>query len=328
MFKKARLKLTFRYLILIMAISVSFSIVIYKVDINEVERFDRIQRTRIERRLTFPGAQFDPQLIQETEKRIVINLIIINFAIACFSGTGGYFLAGITLKPIKEMVDEQNRFISDAAHIIGTPLTSLKTAMEVYLRDKKPNLDEAKVLVKESITEVDKLQVLSGSLLQLAQYEKPENHIKLEIVSLEDLIKIAVPKINPLAKQKNITIETKIKNYKIKANKYAMIDLFVILLDNAVKYSPKNSKVNIVTKKSDEFINISVTDHGIGIDKKDIPHIFDRFFKGSNTAKGYGLGLSIAKKIVDTHHGYISIESELNKGSAFTICLPISYRYD
>ncbi len=107
-----------------------------------------------------------------------------------------------------------------------------------------------------------------------------------------------------------------------------MIDLFVILLDNAVKYSPKNSKVNIVTKKSDEFINISVTDHGIGIDKKDIPHIFDRFFKGSNTAKGYGLGLSIAKKIVDTHHGYISIESELNKGSAFTICLPISYRYD
>ncbi len=311
------------YLVLIMAISVSFSIVIYKVDTNEVERFDRIQRTRIERRLTFPETQYDPQLIQETEKRIVINLIIINFAIAFISGTGGYFLAEITLKPIKEMMDEQNRFISDAAHIIGTPLTSLKTAMEVYLRDKKPKLQDAKVLVKESITEVDKLQVLSGSLLQLAQYEKPENHIKFELVSLEDLIKVAIQKISPLAKQKNIAIVSKLKNYKIKANKYALIDLFVILLDNAVKYSPKKSKVNIFTKKTDGLINISVTDHGIGIDKKDIPHIFDRFFKGSTTAKGYGLGLSIAKKIVDTHHGSISITSEPNIGSTFIVRLPL-----
>ena len=306
-----------------MAISFSFSIVIYKVDINEVERFDRIQRTRIERRLTFPRPQYDPQLIQETEKRIVINLIVINFMIAFLSGTGGYFLAGTTLKPIKEMMEEQNRFISDAAHIIGTPLTSLKTAMEVYLREKKPNLNEATILVKESIDEVNKLQALSGSLLQLAQYEKPENNIKFELLSISDLLKEVNRKISPLARKKNITIETKIKDYKLMANKHALIDLFVILLDNAIKYSPKNTKVEIETKKTKGVLFISIKDNGIGIDGKDIPHIFDRFYKSDNTSKGYGLGLSIAKKIIDTHHGSLFIKSKLNKGSVFTVCIPL-----
>src|SRR5260370_19278304 len=176
MFNKARLKLTFYYLLIIMVISVAFSAVIYKVDTNEVERFDRIQRTRIQNSLFLPRVIIDRTLVQETEKRITLTLISINATILVVSGITGYFLAGITLAPIKEMVDEQNRFISDASHEIGTPLTSLKTAMEVYLRSKKPDLNEAKTLVIESIDEVNKLQSISTSLLQLAQYEKPQNH--------------------------------------------------------------------------------------------------------------------------------------------------------
>src|SRR5690348_11731253 len=106
MFNSARFKLTFFYLLIIMVISISFSFVVYRVSANEVERFDRLQRVRIETRfgIPFPTAiVIDPTLIQETEQRIVITLILINVTIFIVSGVTGYFLAGITLAPIKEM---------------------------------------------------------------------------------------------------------------------------------------------------------------------------------------------------------------------------------
>lgn len=312
-----------------MAISISFSAVIYKVSINEVERFDQIQRTRYERRFGFPPPPaIDPQLIEDTEKRIITNLVIINIAIAVISGTGGYFLAGITLKPIKEMVEEQNRFISDASHEIRTPLTSLKVAMEVYLREKKPTLQESKTLIEESIVEVNKLQNLSQSLLQLNQHENPNEQEKFDKIQIKEVLENATQKISPLAKERNISIENKVENYQIFANKYALTDLFVILLDNAIKYSKENSKVEIESKKTDGHINVSVKDYGIGIEEKDVPHIFDRFYR-ADTARskensgGYGLGLSIAKKIVDKHGGSISVKSELGKGSTFILRLPV-----
>jgi signal transduction histidine kinase len=109
---------------------------------SEFNRFAKAQRTRIERQ--FPPEIFlppkpptiDPDLIAETQKRILINLMILNGIIIVFSGGFGYLLAGKTLKPIKEALDEQDRFISDSSHELRTPLTSLKSAMEVALMDK------------------------------------------------------------------------------------------------------------------------------------------------------------------------------------------------
>ncbi|CAN5308473.1 hypothetical protein BH10PAT1_BH10PAT1_6150 [soil metagenome] len=328
MFNGARLKLTAWYLLIIMVISISFSAVIFKASASEVERFDRIQRSRIIVRLGIPPTPIqDPALIEETEQRIITTLVLINVGILVISGITGYVLAGITLTPIKEMVDEQNRFISDASHEINTPLTSLKTAMEVYLRSKKQTIDESKILVKESINEVNKLQALSQSLLQLAQYEKPNGHTKFEKISLKEIIENTIKKIEPLAKQKEIKIEIKIENIKIIGNIYGLTDLFVILLDNAVKYSPKNSKIEIKTTKIKDQVSISIKDNGIGISETDIPHVFDRFYRADEGrfkkgSGGYGLGLSIAKKIIDTHHGNIHVESVLNKGTTFTITLP------
>src|SRR5258705_3067713 len=156
MFNKARLKLTFSYLLIIMVISVSFSAVIFKAASSEVERFDRIQRSRIILHFGYPPIVIeDPSLVQETERRIILSLVVINLAILIFSGITGYVLAGLTLRPIKEMIDEQNRFISDASHEIRTPLTSLKTALEVYLRGKEHGVNESKTLAKESLLEVN-----------------------------------------------------------------------------------------------------------------------------------------------------------------------------
>ena len=257
-----------------------------------------------------------------------MSLIIINVTILAISGTLGYFLAGQTLRPIQKMVDEQNRFISDSSHELRTPLTSLKSAMEVYLRDKNMTLSEARQLISESIDEVDKLQSLSDELLLMAQYQKPNGHNIMTNISLNEVISDSIKKTNGLAMKKNITVKNSINNVSLKANKYSLVDLFVILLDNAIKYSPANKKIFLSAKRTKNFIQISIKDQGVGIDPKDIPHIFDRFYRADSSRtktdiSGYGLGLSIAKKIVDNHHGQIAVNSTLSKGSTFTVSLQI-----
>jgi len=341
MFQSARLKLTGWYLIIIMLISLSFSVVIYRVLTSEVYRFSSLQRTRIEQRLLNQGllppgtnislppppGEIDSDLMMEVEYRLILRLVIVNGIILVISGGLGYILAGRTLKPIAEMVDEQNRFISDASHELRTPLTALKSSIEVNLRDKKMSLDEAKQVLKENVTQVNKLQTLSDSLLELTQYQSPGNHIPHTSVLIEDVIDNAVERITPLAKAKQITVDHTVPHVKIIGNKENLSDLFVILLDNAIKYSNTGTKIGIGAKKTDGHINIWVKDHGMGIASKDLPHIFDRFYRadsarGRAEEGGYGLGLSIAKKIVDAHHGTIAVISKPNAGTTFTIKLP------
>jgi len=319
MFKNARIKLTAWYLLIIMIISISFSLVIYRGLMGEVHRFSRMQKLRF---------FIDEDLITEIKQRIILSLGIINTIIFITSGALGYFLAGKTLKPIQEMVEEQNRFISDASHEFRTPLTALKSSLEVNLRDKNLSIEEAKKIMGENINDVNHLQKLSDSLLQLSQYEKPQIYSNFKKVSLKQIIEESINKITPLAKNKNINIKNSTINVYLKGSKYGLIDLFVILLDNAVKYSGEKSTISINAKKIDHSISISIEDKGIGIDKKDIPHLFDRFYRSDKARSkkgvdGYGLGLSIAKKIVDQHKGLIVIESKLKKGTSVMVRLPI-----
>src|SRR3989344_7668925 len=331
MFNKARLKLTAWYLLIIMIISLSFSAVIFKVASSEIERFDRLQRVRIQTRFPLPQPVIivDPTLVQETEKRIVLTLIFINTAILLVSGISGYVLAGITLSPIQDIVEEQNRFISDASHEIRTPLTSLKSTFEVHLRNRDRTLTEADTLAKESIGEVDKLQTLSESLLQLAQYQESSGHTHFESFMVSQILDDAIHKIRPLAKHKKISVPSQPSNARVYGNKYDLTDLFVILLDNAVKYSHLKGIIDIEVIKSDGHITLAIKDQGIGIEKADLPHIFDRFYRADRARSksrndGYGLGLSIAKKIVAIHHGTIQVQSTPHKGSIFYVCLPVN----
>ena len=338
MFHSTRLKLTAWYLLIIMTISVTFSVIIYRDLANEINRFEQQQRYRIERRLiqNLPGPPpvplptANPELLSETRHRFLLVLALINAGILILSGGLGYVLSGLTLRPIQDMLDEQNRFISDASHELKTPLTSLKIAFEVYLRGKNPTPQEAKTLVTESIDEVNKLQSLSESLLQLAQYEKPQEQTLFEKVSLSEVVTQAVKKIKPIADRKKIGITSKVQEIIVKGNKNSLINCLVILLDNAVKYSGNGTKVSVTVEKTDGTATISVIDHGIGIAADDLPHIFDRFYRADSariktTVGGYGLGLPIAEKIVHTHNGTIQVKSKVNTGSIFTVRLSISF---
>ena len=331
MFTKARFKLTGWYLLIIMCISITFSGVIYQMLSHEVARFEQLQRFRIERRLgksSIPPTLTNPELLEETRQRILLMLILVNAGIFVMAGGFGYILAGRTLTPIKAMVDEQNQFISDASHELRTPLTSLKSNLEVHLRDKALTLADAKKLISLNIDDVNRLQSLADALLQLTQYQKTNGNLVFEKISIQEAVREAVRKVQPLARKKHIILKNNTNDYNVTGNKYGLIDILVILLDNAVKYSPNNMKVIVEASKSDGYIELSVQDFGIGIEIKDIPHIFDRFYRVDSArlntkAGGYGLGLSIAQKIIDAHHGTINVVSKHGKGSTFTIRLPV-----
>jgi signal transduction histidine kinase len=339
MFKSARIKLTIWYFLIVMIVSASFSTVIYQVLTSELDRVERMQRTRIENNQpagippiidneTRRFFYLDPDLITETKNRIKLTLLLINLGILGASTAGGYFLSGKTLKPIKEMVDEQNRFISDASHELRTPLTSLKTEIEVALRGKRISSSEARNLLLSNLEEVDNLQTLSDNLIKLAQYQKGKNGLVITKFSIREIVLEAVKKVVKLAKGKNIQIIDKTKNHYLFGEKVSLTEMLTIFLDNAVKYSPEKSKVTIATEKSDSRLQIMITDKGFGIAKKDIPHIFDRFYRADqsrnkNKTAGYGLGLSIAKEIVQRHKGTVKVESKVGQGTKFIVSLPL-----
>lgn len=340
MFTRARIKLTAWYLFFIMLVSVMFSVVIFRVLTMEIERAGRMQRFRAEHTITeeiilpdgrvikrLPPAIFDPDLEEEVKHRILMALVIVNGGILVIGGGFGFILAGRTLAPIKRMMDEQNRFVSDASHELKTPLTSLKSAFEVYLRDRNRTKSDAETIIRESIGEVDRLQSLSESLLTLAQYDQPDQTEEFSDVNLGTVMRDAVKKTLPIANTGNVAIEMVIADITVSGDPYSLTQLFVILLDNAIKYSKPGGKVTVTVRRDDGMAVATVRDHGIGIEKKDIPHIFERFYRADsarvkNERGGYGLGLAIAKMIAVKHRGTIAVKSAPGKGSTFTVRIP------
>lgn len=336
MFKQARLRLTLWYLLIICFISLFFSLLIYRLADNEINRFAASQRNRIERRLIILNPNQPPQtltlvdqdLINESRERLKINLLIINGIILLFSGSLSYFLAGKTLSPIQKMTEDQKRFISDASHELRTPITALKSLFEITLRDKNLTLSDAKKVLSDGIGQSDRLNNLSNSLLELSRLEI--NHIQKQFqpLSLKKIVSESISQIKPKANLKKIKIISKISPVKIFGDQERLIELFVIFLDNAIKYSPNKTKIKIISQVINKKINIKIIDQGIGIDPKDLPFIFDRFYQADiartkKDSSGYGLGLSIAKKIIQAHNGIIKVSSVPGKGTKFTLLLPL-----
>lgn len=301
----------------------------------EVDRFARMSQIRYQRdieRIDLPiPAKIrqlpifsDPELASETKQRIKFVLIYINGVILLISGGLGYLLAGKTLQPIKEMVDEQNRFISDASHELRTPLTALKSSMEVHLRDRKLTLQQAKKLIRENISDVNKLKTLSDALLTLASFEK-RKEVKLSgKVNLSKLVCECMEDLEPLAKERHIMFKSNLGSFSVWGDMHKLTELVTILLDNAIKYSKEDGLVSLKIRAEKGFVLFSVKDNGIGIKKDNLPLIFDRFFRAEEQRNtiGYGLGLAIAKNIVELHRGQISVESIYGKGSTFIVKLP------
>lgn len=325
LFQSATLKLTMWYLGIIMLISIGFSTVLYNLSTAEIMR--TIPRDEALLGIINPSKfQIIRQsYIEKSEERIGQNLLLINVAMLAIGGAASYMLARRTLQPIEEAMEAQGRFVSDASHELRTPLTALHTEIEIALRDPKLNKTQLQALLKSNLEEVDKLHSLSDRLLQLTNgKDMPMTEISIEEAAIE-----ATNRVIALAQAKDISIENTVMQTYIRGNLESITDLLTILLDNAIKYSPNGSNITLSSLVQNKNALIRVRDNGAGIDASDMPHIFDRFYRADtsrtqNDASGYGLGLSIAKKIADIHQGVIEVESTAGRGTTFDVRLPLS----
>lgn len=332
-FNSTILKLTGFYLLIAMILSIGFSVAIYRISSNEIGRGLGKQSTlfqnlppRNDDRFQIDFENLRQSQIDESRDRLINNLLYFNILILMASSIGGYFFAKWTLHPLKEAIDEQNRFTADASHELKTPLAAMRSEIEVGLRDKKINIVQAKKLLNSNLEEISKLESLSKALLKLAKLDEVKRY-DLNQVNLGEVITEAYEKIENIANNKKVNIIAKLKNKDVLGDRESLVELFVIILDNAVKYSYENSEVNINMDDQGREIVVSIRDKGVGIKSTDLLHIFDRFYRSDqsrnkNKVDGYGLGLSIAKRIVDLHNGHISVSSSPDKGSVFKIKFP------
>lgn len=343
-FELTRIKLTIWYVLIVMTISSMFSFVIYKGVTRNIEssfrnaeaRFDSNAGSRALQKLAESKGvsseaarrELHDLLLEELENSIhnvFVYLLVTNFVILSLSTLISYYLAGKTLLPIEEIIDEQKRFVADASHELKTPLTSLKTSIEVSIRSGKLPKD-IKKLFQYNLEDVNALSELIDKLLSLATME--DRSPNFDNVDIKEVINAAIKRVRYLSNKKKIKIKVSAKNFQLTGDIDLLTELFVILLDNAIKYNLKNGKVSISVKRLKNHLLIKVEDTGVGINEKYLQNIFDRFYRidSSRTlseTSGFGLGLSMAKKIVESHNGDISVSSEITKGTTFTIKLPI-----
>lgn len=326
-FHGAKIRLAAWYIVISALISVVFTVAIYDVVMREVRQgfIQAEQRIR-----GGPIARERAQMLLQEEytlarKAVQLRLVILNTVIIASSGLAGYFLAGKVLEPIESMVNEQKRFIGDASHELRTPLTALRSEIEVSMRDKSLS-KKVKDMLKSNLEEVQNMQNLVAALLALSRYTDISN-VPMEKVDLAILAGDVIKQHTEQAKHKNIKLENKLEKVEITGNDASLRQLISTLIDNAIKYTNSDGTVTVQTKPKRRHAYLKVADSGVGIPSEAIPHIFNRFYRvdqsrTNSEVEGYGLGLSIAKSVVDLHNGEIWVSSKLGKGTTFNIHLP------
>lgn len=332
MFRSATFKLTVWYLGIIMLICLGFSLALYQVTTGELNRGLHHESDRISRQ--YPIFQNDPALrpdlnFDSSARRILWRLVGFNAVVLVGAGFASYWLARRTLEPIQEAHEQQKRFTADVSHELRTPLTALRMESEVALLNKKNDEAALRETIASNLEEVTKIEVLINSLLRLTRLESDVLQQQFTPLRISKLVEEALDHVQPLAGAKNITIDTSsVTDATVNGDHDSLVQLLVILLDNAIKYSPRDSTITINAKPEGDHVSISVADKGIGIKKEALDHVFDRFYRADTSrakvhTEGYGLGLSIAQMITDLHHGTITLRSRAGHGTTATVTLPL-----
>lgn len=221
------------------------------------------------------------------------------------------------------------QFTADASHELRTPISVMRTNAEITLR-KPRSESEYRDALSQILHETEKLSHLIEQLLEMARADSGVATLQLVHTNVSDTLAKACRQARVLAEAKQLTSAEHLPDEPlwIRADPAALERLFLIFLDNAVKYTQPGGRVDIWLTSHDGFAITEIRDTGIGIAKEDIPHIFERFYQADRSRSrekgGSGLGLSIGRWIAQTHGGEIQVESELSKGSSFRIQLPLA----
>ncbi|NOV02175.1 sensor histidine kinase [Paenibacillus planticolens] len=243
----------------------------------------------------------------------------------------GLYLANQALLPIKRSWDKQQQFVADASHELRMPLSIIQANTELVFRHPDRSiLDMSEPL---SMVHAESLRMgrLTAQLLTLARADSNQEEMSLKPVQLNEIVREVGRKFESVAELKGQALVLKIEErLEILGDAERLHQLLVILLDNSMKFTTDSGKIRLIARKRGSHAEIVVEDTGSGIDSHDLPHIFDRFYRGdkarSRNSGGAGLGLAIAKWIVSAHSGTILADSRLGKGTTMTLHFPLEPR--
>src|SRR5438128_3563544 len=228
-------------------------------------------------------------------------------------------------------IDQVRRdFVANVSHELRTPLSILRGYIETLLDSPKTSSEELTRILRVMERHSNRLELLVEDLLTLAQLESGDPHLQLGIIDLSEFLHemICDWKEKLASKQLSIVVDIPPTLSPIRADRTRLQEALYNLLDNAVKYSREHGEIRLSVRQSDNKIELSVSDEGIGIAREDLPRIFERFYRADKArspdrVRGTGLGLAIVKHVAQLHGGRVEAESELGRGTTIRVILPV-----
>lgn len=234
------------------------------------------------------------------------------------------FLARWALRPVQEAWTRQQQFIADASHELKTPLTVIMANQNILLGRPDRTVGEERQWIDNTQAEAGRMKRLVEQMLFLAKSDAGQAPVQRAVFSLSDAVWACMLPFEPVAYERKIALTSEIAlDVRMVGDEAQIKQLIVILLDNAMKFAGKDGSIWLDLKKEQDRIRLSVSNSGAAIAPDVLPHIFERFYQGdrARAQEGYGLGLSIAAKIVEAHGGKITVASDAQQGTVFTVRL-------
>jgi two-component system phosphate regulon sensor histidine kinase PhoR len=224
----------------------------------------------------------------------------------------------------------KSNFLAMVSHQLKSPLSSTLLQTSILLDGMVGELNEKqRDLLQKIKAKTRGMTDLINDILDVCYIEEGGYVTQIESLNLSEILKRTIEVVQPQVQDKGITLQTTVGDHLLfmHGNKSSMEAMCINLIMNAIKYTPQGGQVSIDLSKNGQCLQLKVSDTGIGIEEKDIPHIFNKFFRERSERtkhiSGTGLGLSIVKGVVDAHSGSINVESEVEKGTTFTVLLPL-----
>jgi signal transduction histidine kinase len=222
----------------------------------------------------------------------------------------------------------RRRFLADISHELRTPLTVIRGEAEVALRGGDKDTEDYKVTLQRIVDQARHTATLVDDLLFVARAETGETRLQMRAVGLDEVIERACADAEILGRDKSIVVESRldVRDVTVSGDAGRLRQVFMILLDNAVRYSQPHGLVTVTLSPSPDGFIVRVSDEGVGIAPEEVDRVFERFYRGANAAvvhgEGSGLGLPVAKAIVEAHGGQIAVDSVLDRGTTISVSLP------
>jgi signal transduction histidine kinase len=255
--------------------------------------------------------------------QFLTGLLILGSAASLFLALASWALAGRSIKPAQRAWDRQQQFVSNASHELRTPLTLLRASADYALRS--PSAEEREKSLRDILEECDYMNRLVEDLLLLSRLDAHRLTLAAEPVPLAELLEETARQVEKLAAARGVSLSVEAASGTVRGDRVRLRQVLLILLDNALRFTPSGGAIRLRAEMRGREAVVSVLDSGSGIPPEHLPHVFERFYQVPGQpaeGRGNGLGLSIARGLVEAQHGRISISSQPGRGTSLQLLLP------